>query len=161
MLRTMWMAHRLGGPSQRFAHWLGHVSAFICHQWNMSYANSSTILQTNIFHMSYGPAMCHTTLPCVVRSTTSASVRTIQSAHLFFAYLSFWIERDISLILHPFGHKQVALNSWWRGLRSRLIWSDSENFEFWAKFDPLDHTSPLESFWTSKRLFSVYLNMRL
>jgi hypothetical protein len=33
--------------------------------------------------MSYGPATCHMALPHVIRSSTSSSVRTVQSAHFF------------------------------------------------------------------------------
>ena len=59
--------------------------------------------------------------------------------NIFFACLTIWTECDISLIRCPFEPKRVVLGSWWRDLRTRSIWSDSEHFEFWVKFDPLDH----------------------
>ena len=50
-------------------------------------------------------------LPHVVRPATSASIRTVRSTSLFFAYLSFWTERDISRSRCPFEPKWVALVS--------------------------------------------------
>ena len=79
----------------------------------------------------------------------------LYSQHPFFPCLPFWIEHDISHSLHPFEPKQVVLGSQRRGLCSHVIWSDSEHFEFLRKIWSHYHTSPLESFWTSKRLYSV------
>ena len=39
---------------------------------------------------------------------------------------------------------QVVLGSWGWGLHMSLFWRNSKNFDFWAYFDPLDHTISLE-----------------
>ena len=61
------------------------------------------------------------------------SLYGLPSQRPFFACLTFQTDRDISRSRCPFETKQIALGSWWRGLRSCSFWGNSENVDFWAK----------------------------
>jgi len=50
-----------------------------------------------------------------------------------FAYLTWRTDRYISCSWRPFETKRVALGSKRRGLRSHMVWSDSDHFEFLSK----------------------------
>jgi hypothetical protein len=124
------------------------VAISFIHIYQPMNAMCRTVLPIHLCHVSYGHA-------------TSASVRTIQSTFLFLPVCHFE-QNVISLVpdvrLNPNELRWVCNDETYALVRFEAITS---TLNFLAKFDPLDHTSPLERFWTSKRLFLVYLKMRV
>ena len=90
---------------------------------------------------------------CFVQSHDMSIVWSTQSdctdyiVNIFFAYLEKWTERDISRIQCLFEVVQAALGSWGRGLHTSLFSSNSEHFDFWAYFDPIDHLIITKFIW--------------
>ena len=97
--------------------------------------------------------MPHVDFPFDQLSATSPirTIRTVQSASIyFFACLTLWTDCNISRSWCPFETKWVALGSKRRGLRSLLVCSDSEHFEFLSKIWSPDH-------WVMKRDQVVFI----
>ena len=77
---------------------------------------------------------CHHDGTALPRGRTDCTDRYSQH---FFPCLTFWTDRYIFRSRCPFETKRVALGSRRRGLQTHLFWSNSENFDFWAKIWPL------------------------
>ena len=123
---------------------------------NISFATNDTChMPTRPQSCQPTPATCHTAPP-------RQHPYELYSQHIFFLLVCRFEQNAISLsfnvCLNPNEFHWVHDDEAYAPVRSEAILS---TLNFWAKFDPLDHTSPLESFWTSKRLFSIYLKMRV